>query len=102
MSESRRSYCGAELDIYMISIIHHVCLGGRRLPLGNTSGGYFPELSDWLSSHIAQFNFYWPFAHYRGGVAVESWHISYALLAKGCRVVDARHYSGSLSTCGYL
>lgn len=76
-----RHHWGTELDIYDPSRLPQ----GTRLqlePWEYQADGYFSALSDWLSAHMAQFDFYRPFAHDRGGVAIEPWHISYAPLAK--------------------
>lgn len=76
-----RHHWGTELDIYDPSRLPQ----GARLqlePWEYQAGGYFADLSDWLTAHMAQFDFYRPFAHDRGGVAVEPWHISYQPLAR--------------------
>ena len=44
-------------------------------------GGYFQELTDWLSENMALFGFYRPYQSFLGGVAVEPWHISYYPIA---------------------
>lgn len=75
-----RHHWGTELDIYDPTRLP----AGARLqlePWEYESGGYFATLSAWLSANMAQYDFYRPFAHDRGGVAVEPWHISYAPLA---------------------
>ncbi|MBG6241123.1 MAG: D-alanyl-D-alanine carboxypeptidase family protein [Candidatus Symbiopectobacterium sp. Dall1.0] len=76
-----RHHWGTELDIYDPSRLPQ----GARLqlePWEYEAGGYFAELNDWLTAHMAQFDFYRPFAHDRGGVAVEPWHISYQPLSR--------------------
>ncbi|WP_350313426.1 M15 family metallopeptidase [Dickeya fangzhongdai] len=76
-----RHHWGSDLDIY----------DPDRLPTGQKlqlepweyqPGGYFAELSDWLTQHMAAFGFYRPFAQDSGGIAIEPWHLSYAPLAR--------------------
>lgn len=76
-----RHHWGTELDIYDPT---HLPAGARLQlePWEYEIGGYFAELTSWLSANMTQYGFYRPFAHDRGGVAVEPWHISYAPLAK--------------------
>ncbi|QDX30701.1 M15 family metallopeptidase [Dickeya poaceiphila] len=78
---SSRHHWGSDLDIY----------DPDQLPVGQKlqlepweyqAGGYFAELSDWLTGHMAAFGFYRPFAQDNGGVAIEPWHLSYAPLAR--------------------
>ncbi|MFT8211479.1 MAG: M15 family metallopeptidase [Symbiopectobacterium sp.] len=76
-----RHHWGTELDIYDPSRLPQGALLQLE-PWEYQAGGYFAELNDWLSANMAQFEFYRPFAHDRGGVAVEPWHISYKPLAK--------------------
>ena len=45
------------------------------------NGGYFQELSNWLSENMALFGFYRPYQSFLGGVSVEPWHISYYPIA---------------------
>lgn len=75
-----RHHWGTELDIYDPSLLP----AGQRLqlePWEYEADGYFAALSAWLSANMVTYGFYRPFAHDRGGVAVEPWHISYAPLA---------------------
>lgn len=78
-----RHHWGTDFDIYDVS----------RLPANQAlqltcdeyqQGGYFFELSEWLSEHMADFGFYRPYQQYRGGVAIEPWHISYHPIASQC------------------
>ena len=41
-------------------------------------GGRFERLNGWLDSNMARFDFFRPYATYRGGVQPEPWHLSYA------------------------
>ncbi len=43
--------------------------------------GPFARLSVWLSQHAGRFGFFRPYRSFRGGVAVEPWHLSYRPLA---------------------
>ncbi len=40
------------------------------------------KLSNWLTDNAEKFGFYFPYDQFRGGVAIEPWHLSYAPLAK--------------------
>lgn len=42
-----------------------------------SEGGRFAALTAWLDDNMAQFGFYKPYDEYRGGIAVEPWHISH-------------------------
>jgi LAS superfamily LD-carboxypeptidase LdcB len=50
----------------------------RLLPEEYAAGGVFHRLGSWLDANIARFNFFRPYAEYRGGVNVEPWHLSHA------------------------
>ncbi|MCH7371381.1 M15 family metallopeptidase [Aeromonas sp. MR16] len=75
-----RHHWGTDLDIYDPD-----CLPtGTRLalePWEYEEGGWFRDLSAWLGDHMNDFGFFLPFAKPLGGsgVAVEPWHISFAL-----------------------
>ena len=45
------------------------------------NGGYFQDLTHWLTENMQQFGFYRPYQTFSGGVAVEPWHISYYPIA---------------------
>lgn len=47
-------------------------------------GGYFFELSEWLTENMGRFDFYRPYQQDLGGVAIEPWHISYQPIAQQC------------------
>ncbi|MFP1934084.1 M15 family metallopeptidase [Lonsdalea quercina] len=76
-----RHHWGTDLDVY----------DPDRLPSEQSlqlepweyeSGGYFFELNHWLTEHMGAYDFYRPYAHDKGGVAIEPWHISYLPLAR--------------------
>jgi len=46
-----------------------------------SNGGYFQELTHWLTENMRQFGFYRPYQTFAGGVAIEPWHISYYPIA---------------------
>ncbi len=50
----------------------------RLLPEEYAAGGVFHRLRVWLDENIARFEFFRPYAEYRGGVYTEPWHLSYA------------------------
>lgn len=53
----------------------------RLVPEEYAPGGVFNTLNNWLSSNIARFGFYRPYAEYRGGVNPEPWHLSFSPIA---------------------
>jgi LAS superfamily LD-carboxypeptidase LdcB len=46
------------------------------------AGGPFAPLAAWLERHARRFGFYRPYLEYRGGVAPEPWHYSFAPAAR--------------------
>ena len=50
----------------------------RLVPEEYAAGGVFERLDDWLAGNIARFDFFRPYAGYRGGVHPEPWHLSFA------------------------
>ncbi|XBS68726.1 M15 family metallopeptidase [Acerihabitans sp. KWT182] len=77
-----RHHWGSDVDVYDPDLLP---AGGalQLTPAEYQPGGYFSPLSDWLTEHMADFDFYRPYASFRGGVAIEPWHLSYRPLA--CR-----------------
>uniref|UniRef100_UPI003B9ED741 M15 family metallopeptidase n=1 Tax=Aeromonas jandaei TaxID=650 RepID=UPI003B9ED741 len=75
-----RHHWGTDLDIYDPD-----CLpADTKLalePWEYEAGGWFADLSEWLSDHMGDFGFFLPYAKPVGagsGVAYEPWHISFA------------------------
>ncbi|HCH49457.1 MAG TPA: peptidase M15 [Proteus sp.] len=71
-----RHHWGTEIDIY----------DPFRLPAGQSlqlepweyeAGGYFAQLSEWLTENMSSYDFYRPFIHKASYIAYEPWHISY-------------------------
>ena len=74
-----RHHWGCDIDIY-----DEILLAGQTLQLeaweySNT--GPMAKLSTWLEGNIAKYDFYFPYDSFRGGIAAEPWHLSYAPLA---------------------
>ena len=76
-----RHHWGTDLDIYDPD-----CLpADTKLalePWEYEEGGWFADLSEWLSDHMSDFGFFLPYAKPVGagsGVAYEPWHISFSL-----------------------
>ncbi len=76
-----RHHWGTDLDIYDPD-----CLPANTKlalePWEYEAGGWFADLSEWLSDHMSDFGFFLPYAKPVGagsGVAYEPWHISFAL-----------------------
>ena len=71
-----RHHWGSDLDIYDQTLLPE----NKSLQLTTSEydqGGYFFELTQWLSESMSEFDFYLPYKEYLGGVAREPWHISY-------------------------
>ncbi|MDO6507042.1 M15 family metallopeptidase [Colwellia sp. 4_MG-2023] len=75
-----RHHWGCDIDIYAPNL-----LGDDKLqlePWEYDASGPFAKLSSWLVEHAEQYGFYFPYDRFRGGIAEEPWHLSYAPLAK--------------------
>lgn len=75
-----RHHWGCDIDIYA------PCLLSENQQLQLEPWEYLPsgpmaKLSDFLSKEAHQLGFYFPYDSFRGGVAAEPWHLSYAPLA---------------------
>ena len=71
-----RHHWGTDIDIYDPFLLPE----GASLqlePWEYEPGGYFCALNDWLTEHMAAYDFYRPFTSTCAGVAYEPWHISY-------------------------
>ncbi|NDL65414.1 M15 family metallopeptidase [Acerihabitans arboris] len=76
-----RHHWGSDLDVYDPDLLP----AGTSLqlePWEYLPGGYLAPLADWLGVRMAEYGFYRPYAHDRGGVAAEPWHLSYRPLAQ--------------------
>ncbi|KZN56711.1 hypothetical protein N474_11200 [Pseudoalteromonas luteoviolacea CPMOR-2] len=75
-----RHHFGTDLDIYAKN-----CLAsGASLqlePWEYQADGPFYEFSCWLEDNLARYGFYKPYDQFRGGVAIEPWHISHVEFA---------------------
>ncbi|TKI06664.1 M15 family metallopeptidase [Martelella alba] len=75
-----RHHWGCDLDVYDPDRLP-AGVALRLEPQEYLDGGYFAELTQWLTAHMGEYGFYRPYAHDRGGVAIEPWHLSYRPLA---------------------
>ncbi len=76
-----RHHWGCDIDVYAPNLLAF----GAQLqlePWEYQLSGPMAKLSSWLAEHAAQFGFYLPYDCYRGGIATEPWHLSFAPLAK--------------------
>jgi len=78
---SSRHHWGCDIDVYAPNLLAPD-YNLKLEPWEYNEGGPLEKLSLWLDKHIEQFGFYRPYDKYRGGVAEEPWHLSYAPLAK--------------------
>lgn len=75
-----RHHWGCDIDVYAPNL-----LDGQSLqlePWEYSSSGPMAKLSSWLIPNAGKYGFYFPYDSFRGGVAAEPWHLSYAVLAK--------------------
>ncbi len=75
-----RHHWGCDIDIYAANL-----LGSKALqlePWEYSESGPMAKLSIWLAKNAHKFSFYFPYDSFRGGIAAEPWHLSYAPLAK--------------------
>jgi LAS superfamily LD-carboxypeptidase LdcB len=49
----------------------------KLLPEEYAEGGVFHRLGAWLDQNVARFDFFRPYAQYKGGVYPEPWHLSH-------------------------
>lgn len=76
-----RHHWGTDADVYDAAALPD----GETLQLTvaeTVSGGFFAPMHRWLDSWLPSSEFYRPYAHDRGGVAPEPWHLSYLPLAR--------------------
>jgi len=75
-----RHHWGTDLDVWdQAAVPTDYVL--QLTPAEYAPDGPFACLSDWLSRHAGRFGFFRPYRSFRGGVAVEPWHLSYRPLA---------------------
>ncbi|MEL0629442.1 M15 family metallopeptidase [Psychromonas aquatilis] len=75
-----RHHWGTDMDVYDPTLLPK----NQALQLQKSEyvkGGYFSELTHWLSENSQEFGFYRPYQNDQGGVAQEPWHLSYFPLA---------------------
>jgi len=75
-----RHHWGTDIDVFAPNLLAEQ----QELqlePWEYLESGPFALLSHWLKEHSQSFGFYFPYDCYRGGVAHEPWHLSYAPLA---------------------
>ncbi len=75
-----RHHWGCDIDIYAANLLNEQSL--QLEPWEYESSGPMAKLSTWLSDNAAEFGFYFPYDKFRGGIAAEPWHLSYAPLAE--------------------
>jgi len=76
-----RHHWGSDIDVYAPNLL----ASGESLqlePWEYQESGPMEKLSTWLTQHAADFGFYLPYDCFRGGIAEEPWHLSFAPLAK--------------------
>lgn len=76
-----RHHWGTELDVYDGAAVAEN-YQPQLLQTEYQDDGPFVKLDHWLSTEAGKFGFFRPYKKYRGGVAAEPWHLSYAPIAK--------------------
>jgi LAS superfamily LD-carboxypeptidase LdcB len=72
-----RHHWGTELDVVDVAAMaegYRV----RLVPEETQPGGVFHGLHCWLDANMRRYEFFRPYATFRGGVLPEAWHLSYA------------------------
>jgi LAS superfamily LD-carboxypeptidase LdcB len=90
-----RHHWGTDLDIYDANAVSQD-YQPQLLLSEYQAQGPFHKLNQWLSTEAAKFGFFRPYLQYRGGVAAEPWHLSFAPIAT--RYLQAFNIA-TLSTC---
>ena len=75
-----RHHWGCDIDVYAPNLLPK----GEQLqlePWEYDKQGPFAQLSSWLKANAKEYDFYFPYDKFRGGVAAEPWHLSYAPIA---------------------
>lgn len=75
-----RHHWGTDIDVYDQSRMPEG-YKAQLLPQESLPGGVFYDFHQWLDSSLEEFHFFRPYAIDLGGIAPESWHISYAPLS---------------------
>ena len=76
-----RHHWGCDIDVYAPNLL----AAGESLqlePWEYQQSGPMAKLSTWLTENVEEHGFYLPYDSFRGGVAAEPWHLSFAPLAK--------------------
>jgi len=71
-----RHHWGCDIDIYAKNLLPD----NQQLqlePWEFAEDGPLYPLSQWLTENASRFDFYFPYDKFRGGVAIEPWHLSY-------------------------
>lgn len=76
-----RHHWGCDIDVYASNLLAND-YQLQLEPWEYSAQGPLAKLSHWLNEHAHQFGFYFPYASYKGGIAAEPWHLSYAPLAQ--------------------
>lgn len=77
-----RHHWGTDLDVFDPRPFAQGEVSLQLLPAEYEEGGPCHELAIWLYQHAADFGFFFPYRHYRGGVAAEPWHLSHISAAQ--------------------
>ncbi|KKO46171.1 D-alanyl-D-alanine carboxypeptidase [Arsukibacterium ikkense] len=75
-----RHHWGTEVDVYDGATVADD-YQPQLIPGEYQADGPFARLNHWLGTEASRFGFFRPYQHYRGGVAAEPWHLSYAPVA---------------------
>lgn len=75
-----RHHWGTDIDVYAPNLLSNDDTLQLE-PWEYSDVGPFAVLTKWLKQNSERFGFYFPYDCYRGGIAHEPWHLSYAPLA---------------------
>ncbi len=75
-----RHHWGCDIDVYAPNLLN-TDQALQLEPWEYKTGGPMEKLSCWLDVNANKFGFYFPYNAYRGGIATEPWHLSFAPIA---------------------
>ncbi|CAM2748399.1 M15 family metallopeptidase [Vibrio mytili] len=77
-----RHHWGCDFDVYARNLLpEDVQL---KLEPWEYLQGHQNAFYQWLTAHLDEFGFFFPYQHDLGGVAVEPWHISHKVIGQQC------------------
>lgn len=76
-----RHHWGTDIDVYDLAA-KPKDYKVQLIPSEYEPGGYFYKAALWLEDNMENFGFFRPYAHDKGAIAPEPWHLSYRALSE--------------------